>query len=149
MRPHPAAGNTLKLHYAHNLDAARTAGAEVTRPINGGDTKAVVGYSHRLQDGAVSKLRIDTGGLLTILYEQVGAAAICLSFARLLSCFDGLSEAEACTPSAYFAACWLLIRAVKAGLLGVNMGCSLYIVNNLQACPPPLCRRSGLRSEWV
>eukprot|EP00891_Asterochloris_glomerata_P009541 jgi/Astpho2/9541/Aster-03826 len=63
-------GNTLKLHYAHNLDAARTAGAEVTRPINGGDTKAVVGYSHRLQDGAVSKLRIDTGGLLTILYEQ-------------------------------------------------------------------------------
>ena len=93
MQPHHAAGNTLKLHYAHNLDAARTAGAEVTRPINGGDTKAVVGYSHRLQDGAVSKLRIDTGGLLTILYEQVGAAAVCLPPRKLLSCFDGLSQA--------------------------------------------------------
>ena len=92
--PHHAAGNTLKLHYAHNLDAARTAGAEVTRPINGGDTKAVVGYSHRLQDGAVSKLRIDTGGLLTILYEQVGAAAVCVPPQNLLSCSVGLSRAE-------------------------------------------------------
>lgn len=95
IQPHHAAGNTLKLHYAHNLDAARTAGAEVTRPINGGDTKAVVGYSHRLQDGAVSKLRIDTGGLLTILYEQVGPAAVCLPPGVLLSRFDGQSQAQA------------------------------------------------------
>ena len=88
IQPHHAAGNTLKLHYAHNLDAARTAGAEVTRPINGGDT-------HRLQDGAVSKLRIDTGGLLTILYEQVGPAAVCLPPGVLLSRLDGQSQAQA------------------------------------------------------
>ena len=126
MQPHAAAGNTLKLHYAHNLDAARTAGAEVTRPINGGDTKAVVGYSHRLQDGAVSKLRIDTGGLLTILYEQVGAAAMCLPSLKPLSCFDGLLQAEACTASAYLAACWLSHACYESrpAWLFVNVGWS-------------------------
>ena len=55
-------GETLKLSYAHNIDARSTAGAEVQRKLNKDLTSFTLGYSRRLDNGAITKYRLDNTG---------------------------------------------------------------------------------------
>lgn len=78
-------GQTLKLGYAHNVDAATVAGAEVTRALDGGaETVFAVGYGKRLASGALAKVRAESTGLTSLLYEQelspLSRLALCSQF---------------------------------------------------------------------
>jgi voltage-dependent anion channel protein 2 len=63
-------GDSVKLQYAHNIDPVQTAGAEVVRNLKTDETRFSVGYLRRLDTGAISKLRVENNGLVTLLYEQ-------------------------------------------------------------------------------
>jgi voltage-dependent anion channel protein 2 len=64
-------GRSLKLGYAHNLDARTVAGAEVTRSLDGSaETAFALGYGKVLDNGALAKVRLDSSGLTSLLYEQ-------------------------------------------------------------------------------
>ena len=65
------AGKTVKLGYAHNVDAATVAGAEVTRSLTSDETVFAIGYGKRLASGALAKVRLESTGLTSLLYEQV------------------------------------------------------------------------------
>lgn len=65
------AGKTVKLGYAHNVDAATVAGAEVTRSLESDETVFALGYGKRLASGALAKVRLESTGLTSLLYEQV------------------------------------------------------------------------------
>ena len=127
-------GKTVKLGYAHNVDAATVAGAEVTRALDGGaetvfavrgggvffffffhaslffslsprrrsvplslslfslslflslsqNKKQQVGYGKRLPSGALAKVRAESTGLTSLLYEQelspLSRLALCSQF---------------------------------------------------------------------
>lgn len=78
-------GKTVKLGYAHNVDAATVAGAEVTRALDGGaETVFAVGYGKRLPSGALAKVRAESTGLTSLLYEQelspLSRLALCSQF---------------------------------------------------------------------
>jgi voltage-dependent anion channel protein 2 len=62
-------GETLKLSYAHNIDARSTAGAEVQRKLNKDLTSFTLGYARRLDNGAITKYRLDNTGIASALYE--------------------------------------------------------------------------------
>jgi voltage-dependent anion channel protein 2 len=65
-------GRTLKLGYAHNIDARTVAGAEVTKALGGSAEPAcfALGYGKVLDNGALAKVRLESSGLASLLYEQ-------------------------------------------------------------------------------
>jgi len=64
-------GRALKLGYAHNIDARTVAGAEVTKALDGGaETGFALGYGKVLDNGALAKVRLESSGLTSLLYEQ-------------------------------------------------------------------------------
>ncbi|KAG1657338.1 hypothetical protein FOA52_003761 [Chlamydomonas sp. UWO 241] len=58
-----------KLAYVHNLSDTTTAGVEVSRNLGNGDGTFTAGYSRKLASGALAKLKLDSKGLLSALYE--------------------------------------------------------------------------------
>ena len=64
-------GRALKLGYAHNIDARTVAGAEVTKALDGSaETGFALGYGKVLDNGALAKVRLESSGLTSLLYEQ-------------------------------------------------------------------------------
>mmetsp|Transcript_38711 Transcript_38711/g.86097 ORF Transcript_38711/g.86097 Transcript_38711/m.86097 type:complete len:277 (+) Transcript_38711:122-952(+) len=61
--------STAKLVYAHNVTKSQVVGAEVVRKLSGGDTTFTLGYSKKLESGALTKVKIDNAGVLAALYE--------------------------------------------------------------------------------
>eukprot|EP00884_Botryococcus_braunii_P018082 jgi/Botrbrau1/4958/Bobra.0122s0033.1 len=63
-------GQTLKVAYAHNIDAFTTAGGEVVKKSVPDKTTFTVGFSKVLEGGALAKVRLDSEGVTSLLYEQ-------------------------------------------------------------------------------
>lgn len=78
-------GQTLKVVYAHNLDAFTAAGAEVVKKSLSDKTTFTLGFSKILEGGALAKVRLDSDGVTSLLYEQ---ALSPLSRISLASQFD-------------------------------------------------------------
>lgn len=61
--------STLKLAYAHNINPTTTVGAEVARKVSGGDTTFTLAYAKKLAGGSLAKAKLESSGLLSLLYE--------------------------------------------------------------------------------
>merc|ERR1712216_811370 len=63
-------GDTLKASYVHSVSASTTVGGEVVRKFAKDTTNFTVGAAHKLENGAITKAKIDNTGIASILYEQ-------------------------------------------------------------------------------
>ncbi|GFR48045.1 hypothetical protein Agub_g9878 [Astrephomene gubernaculifera] len=64
--------STLKLAYVQTLSPAATAGAELSRKLKGseaGATTFALAYARNLAGGAVAKLKLESSGALSALYQ--------------------------------------------------------------------------------
>ncbi|GMH43111.1 hypothetical protein BSKO_11033 [Bryopsis sp. KO-2023] len=65
-------GRTTKLTYSHKLDSRSMLGLQVTKPLvahNGWETTTTVGYSRRLENGHLLKGKVNTHGIVAMLWE--------------------------------------------------------------------------------
>lgn len=63
-------GEAVKFSYAQNVDKDTVVGAEVVRHLTKETTAFTLGYSKRLEGGALAKIRLDNTGMTSVLYEQ-------------------------------------------------------------------------------
>jgi voltage-dependent anion channel protein 2 len=63
-------GEAVKASYVHAMNADTSIGTEVVRKINKESTTFTIGGSHKLENGAQTKVKIDNLGIASILYEQ-------------------------------------------------------------------------------
>ncbi|PNW88088.1 hypothetical protein CHLRE_01g013700v5 [Chlamydomonas reinhardtii] len=61
--------SVLKLVYSHNVSAKATVGAELSRSLAGGATTFALAYARILAGGALTKLKLESSGALTALYQ--------------------------------------------------------------------------------
>ena len=59
----------VKLTYSQVISPKQSIGAEIVRKLASNDTTYTVGYSRLLDNGALTKVKIDNVGLLSVLYE--------------------------------------------------------------------------------
>ena len=80
------AGDALKASFAHNIDAYQSYGAEVYKNAHSEDVNFLLGYSKRLRDGALTKVKVQNNGNVTLLYEAVSNTP-CASLPRAIHFF--------------------------------------------------------------
>jgi voltage-dependent anion channel protein 2 len=60
----------VQLSYVHHLSATQSVGGEVTKSLSSEETPTfTLGYSRRLENNALAKVKLTSGGIMSLLYE--------------------------------------------------------------------------------
>lgn len=73
---------------AHKVTGDTTIGAEVVRDLAAGTTTFATGVSKQLEGGALTKLKLDNAGIVSVLYEQELKAKTRLAVSGQFSALD-------------------------------------------------------------
>ncbi|CAD7703535.1 unnamed protein product [Ostreobium quekettii] len=65
-------GQAVKVTYSYQMSDRAVVGGEVIKPLkNGGDMTASLGYSRRLDSGALAKGKVSSEGICSLLWESM------------------------------------------------------------------------------